>query len=72
MNTLEILRQHGIVLNVDVDTTGTVNIDLSSAKRLNVTINGESINASRPTPRTQYWQPDGSQGDTPPMDLRGG
>lgn len=72
MRTVEILRENGVIINAEVDTSGIVNIDLSSAKRLNVTINGESINASRPTPRTQYWQPDGSQGDTPPMDLRGG
>lgn len=65
------INQHGIAATIDEDGV----LDLRTAHPLRVRLNGRMLNgvtgAAPAVPKQQYWQPDGTQGDTT-LDLRGG
>lgn len=72
LEALNVLEEQGVSIEVKVSNSGIINVSLGGTRPINVTVNGKSSVAEVTGHKAKYWQPDGSQGDTPPMDLRGG
>lgn len=69
------LEQQGVEVECAVSADGTLVVNLVTNRAIRVTVNGKypEVPASqRATARTTFWQPDGSQGETPPPNLNGG
>lgn len=67
------LQEHGVQIEATIDARGVLAINLVTERDVRVTVNGVPPKADAgPRIKPLYWQPDGKQTETPPVDLRGG
>jgi len=76
------LRQKGVDIEYTVDPDGTPVLNIKSRNRIYVELNGSLLHGGHVSAvstqrlaqegHAKYWQPDGTQTDVPPPNLRGG
>lgn len=66
------LESYGVHVDVvEVDAAGCLNIGLTTDREVRVTLNGRYLKPEGSALASRFWQADGTQTDTPPIDLRG-
>lgn len=69
---MSILENYGVLSECDIDPSGRLLINLTTDRDVRITVNGVLLKADAGSPPAQkFWQPDGTQTDQPPLDLRG-
>jgi hypothetical protein len=69
------LEQQGVEVECNISADGTLMVNLITNRAIRVTVNGAYPSvpvAQQRATKTTFWQPDGTQGETPPQNLSGG
>jgi hypothetical protein len=67
------LEQYGVEVQCELTPSGVLKVNLITNRALAVSVNDSPVNKGVTESRQhqQFWQANGTQSDTPPVNLRG-